>query len=161
MPALKVCDAGRLVEGRDGRLVEGGVGGMLERGTFEAFVVVDGVVADESHLPRGMRDIALRCGMRINFGVASVLLLPCPYESDGGSNACGMGTSGSAYLTSGTPGPSCDKSVTGCTVPTFVNAYCCSGDRFRFQKRKASYWKRIESENVPELSFATVRHCTL
>ena len=50
----------------------------------------------------------------MDFAVVSVLLLPCPYDSDAGSNACGTGTGVSAYLASGdggTPGPSCDKSV--------------------------------------------------
>ena len=32
---------------------------------------------------------------------------------------------------------------------TFVNAYCCSGERFTFRKSRASYWKGTRSENVP------------
>jgi hypothetical protein len=37
----------------------------------------------------------------------------------------------------------------------FVNAYCCSGERFVFRKTSASYWKRIRSGNVPMQSIRT------
>jgi hypothetical protein len=33
---------------------------------------------------------------------------------------------------------------------TFVNAYCCSGERFAFRKRRTSYWRRMRSGRVEE-----------
>src|SRR6266850_3182764 len=100
----------------------------------------------------GTRGIVLRSGWRMDFAVVSVLLLPCPYDSDAGSNACGTGTGVSAYLASGDGGTQVPH-ATSLSVRTFVNAYCCSGDSFTFRKRRASYWKRIRSENVPEFDF--------
>jgi hypothetical protein len=65
MPAIKARDAGRLVGGRDEHLVEGGVGGMFERGTFEAFVVVVGAVANGLHLehPRDRLEVWMEDGL--------------------------------------------------------------------------------------------------
>ena len=83
MLEIKARDADRLVGGRDRRLVEGGVGGMLERSALEALVVVDGAVADELHLGHARDGLEV---WRIDFGVASALL-PCPYDSEAGSNA--------------------------------------------------------------------------
>ena len=42
---------------------------------------------------------------------------------------------------------------------TFVNAYCCSGERFAFRKRSTSYWKRMGSEEVVEYQSGESQPC--
>jgi len=70
VPAVEARDAGCLVGGRDGGLVEGGMGRVFERCALEALVIV------------------LRSRCKMDFLVDCVLLLPWPYDSDVGSNAC-------------------------------------------------------------------------
>lgn len=48
--------------------------------------------------------------------------------------------------------------VRGCT---FVNAYCCSGERFTFRKRRASYWKRTRSKEYSFVPTVPPRACGL
>ena len=89
VPAVEARDTSVLVGGRDGRLVEGSMVGVLERRGLEALVIVDGAVANELHLRHAWDCSENR--MQYELLVDSVLLLPCPYDSDVGSNACGQG----------------------------------------------------------------------
>ena len=60
--------------------------------------------------------MVLRSGWRIDFTVAWVLLLPCPYDSDAGSKAWGEGKIDGRIAVSAYPA-SCVVDMWGDTVP--------------------------------------------
>ena len=148
VPAVEARDAGCVLCGRDGRLVEGGVGGVFERGGREALVVVDGAVADELDL----RDARDRLEVWVEDGLCGGLGLVVAVAVGLGGGVERLWWEGRLGRQRGRFMPASGDDGGDGTLggrSTFVNAYCCSGERSASRKRRASCWKRIRSENIP------------